>query len=165
MKTLRLLVIDKCNRKCEGCCNKQWDLNLLPICDSFKGYSEIILTGGEPMLNPSLIRSLAIHIRKETQYPIYMYTAKVDDLEEILSVLYFLDGITVTIHEEKDWDSFSILNKSLLDFGYEKSLRLNVFKECNLRSYHEFDKWKIKDSIEWIDPCPLPTNEVFMRRE
>lgn len=162
IKTLRLLITEKCNRNCPGCCNNQWNLNKLDICNSFKPYNEIILTGGEPMLKPHYVKSIIQLIRKENQCPIYMYTAKVDNIQESLSVLFFLDGITVTIHDKKDWDSFSIFNK-VLPTGCRKSLRLNVFKECNLPSYKQFIKWKIKDSMEWIENCPLPTNEVFMK--
>ena len=47
-KTLRLLLFEDCNRNCKKCCNKQWDLKLLPEVGSFKDWDEIILTGGEP---------------------------------------------------------------------------------------------------------------------
>jgi hypothetical protein len=162
MKKLRLLVTKKCNRTCPGCCNKDWDLDNLPICDSFDGYKEVILTGGEPMLNPNNLIYLIKEIRKESQAPIYLYTAKVDNIQRALSILFFIDGITVTIHEETDWDSVAEFNR-LLPTNCRKSLRLNVFKECNLPSYDEFYKWKVKDSIEWIENCPLPTDEVFMK--
>ena len=162
MKTLRLLITEKCNRNCPKCCNKQFGIKTLPVCYSFKNYKEIILTGGEPMLSPSSVRFLINSIRKESQSPIYMYTAKVDDIQAVLSVLFFLDGITVTIHEEKNWDLFFKLN-DMLPNSCRKSLRLNVFKNCNLRSYDQFNKWKVKDSIEWLDECPLPVDEVFMR--
>ena len=164
MKKLRLLITEKCNRSCSGCCNKQRDLNTLPICNSYEGYKEIILTGGEPMLNPNHVVYLIHNIRKETRggTPIYLYTAKVDNVQGVLSVLYFLDGMTVTVHEEKDWDYVSRLNM-LLPNNCRKSLRLNVFKDANLHSYDQFVKWKVKDSIEWIKNCPLPTSEVLMK--
>jgi molybdenum cofactor biosynthesis enzyme MoaA len=44
MKKLRLLVTSECNRSCSGCCNKEWDLDKLPVCESYKDYDEIYLT-------------------------------------------------------------------------------------------------------------------------
>ena len=40
-KKLRLLVTENCNRNCEGCCNKDWDLSSLEVCTSYKGYDEV----------------------------------------------------------------------------------------------------------------------------
>lgn len=163
-KTLRLLITEKCNRNCPDCCNKQMDLETLPVCTSYKGYDEIILTGGEPMLMPNKVRMLVNTIRKQTrdETKIYMYTAKTDNLQGALSVLYFLDGMTVTIHDIGDWTPFGKFN-SRLPVKCDKSLRLNVFKTCRLRNYYMFDKWKVKDDVEWLKDCPLPPNEVFMR--
>ncbi|MBU1087771.1 MAG: hypothetical protein KKD05_09695, partial [Candidatus Omnitrophica bacterium] len=55
MKKLRLLLFTECNRNCNGCCNNDWDLKSLLNEHLFKEYSEILLTGGEPMLHPELI--------------------------------------------------------------------------------------------------------------
>ena len=67
MKKLRLLITEKCNRKCEGCCNLDWDLQNLPVCTSFKGYDEILLTGGEPQLEPVLILSTVEKIKQQNK--------------------------------------------------------------------------------------------------
>ena len=47
---LRLLLLDDCNRNCPGCCNRDWDLQALPLCQDYTPYRLIMLTGGEPML-------------------------------------------------------------------------------------------------------------------
>ena len=161
---LRLLVSDKCNRACPGCCNNDWDLKSLPTVENFKNFSEILLTGGEPMLSPQRIRTLITEIRKENNCPIYIYTAKVDDLQEILSVLFFSDGITLTLHDQSDVFSFWMLNE-MLPSGTKKSLNLNVFNGVVLPEGDDIDfgKWKIKTGIEWKKDCPLPEDEVFMR--
>jgi molybdenum cofactor biosynthesis enzyme MoaA len=52
VKKLRLLVTERCARSCSGCCNHDWDLAALPTCESYAGYDEVLLTGGEPMLYP-----------------------------------------------------------------------------------------------------------------
>lgn len=186
MKILRLLVTQDCNRSCEGCCNKQWDLHQLPICKSYKGYNMIILTGGEPGLKPQLLKKVINQINlRVPEIPIYLYTA----YPKILlnrTIIDRLDGITLTLHTKHDADIFEMLeltakscsvnkfntftnyhmNKDGKVIGIRmhdmpKSLRLNIFK--GVRTPTLYHNWKVKKSIEWIKDCPLPKNEVFMR--
>ena len=53
---LRLLLFEECDRDGPGCCNRDWDLRSLPVCRDFTPYQVIMLTGGEPMLHPEIIR-------------------------------------------------------------------------------------------------------------
>ena len=162
MKKLRLLITEKCNRNCEGCCNKDYDLENLPKIDNhFLYWDEILLTGGEPMLIPQIIRNLASKIRSVNQCPIYVYTAKVDDLQAILSTLFFVDGLTVTLHEQKDVKPFLRFNKVIPNW-VRKQLRLNIFKGIKISTIN-LGKWKIKKNIVWLKNCPLPEDETFMR--
>ena len=115
MKELRLLLFKDCNRKCKGCCNKDWDLDNLPVCKSFKDYKTIMLTGGEPMLNPKLVEETIMAIRRINKTAkIIMYTAKVDHYN-ILYICKLLDGLTLTLHKQSDVKDFQILN-ALFDF-------------------------------------------------
>lgn len=160
---LRLLLTEKCNRRCRGCCNKNYDLKALPICNNFAEYEEIMLTGGEPMLNPPLI-ALAIHkIRKQSSAPIYLYTADCSDITILLNILGIIDGITLTLHTPKDVKPFKIYN-ALVSEGsaLSKSLRLNVFKGVSLKGI-DLSKWKVKKDKVWIKNCPIPKDEIFMR--
>lgn len=164
---LRLLLWDDCLRKCKGCCNKEWDLNSLPICTSFEGFEEIILTGGEPMLYPQTILEVIDIIRRKTKTPIYLYTSDVSNIEMTLKILSRIEGITLTLHTQRDSFSLYPLNKSLLaikcfDEAFNKSLRLNVFKGIWLNKTN-LSLWKIKDNMVWIKKCPLPKDEVFMK--
>jgi organic radical activating enzyme len=163
---LRLLLTEKCNRKCKGCCNKDWDLQSLPICTNYNNYDELILTGGEPMLIPLTVSKVIDEIRKQTSCPIYLYTAKTDMPETLLEILFKLDGLTVTIHTQKDLLSFAsfehYLNECWVSRSVlQKSLRLNIFKD--IENYFSFVSWKIKDNIVWKKDCPLPEDEIFMR--
>ncbi len=161
-KTLRLLLFEDCNRSCEGCCNKQWDLNNLPVVNDFTPYDEIILTGGEPMLKHQLVRDTIHFIRKTNQHAkIIMYTAMTTMPHTLAGILYRLDGLTVTLHNQDDvlpWVLFDSITRTI-----GKSLRLNVFDEVDLSDYQIPEFWQIKDNIEWLEDCPLPDNEVFMR--
>ena len=156
---LRLLVTKDCNKSCQKCCNKQFNLDTLPVCESYKGYDEIILTGGEPMLYPEMVLKLLQTIRDETGTPIYMYTAKVDGIESV-AIYKQLDGITVTLHDQKDvlpfWYFLLALNTD------NKSKQVNIFKGVDATHLFLWN-WNVKNNIDWIEDCPLPQNEVFMR--
>lgn len=160
---LRLLLFKDCNRRCRGCCNKGFDLDNLPVIQDFTGYECIMLTGGEPMLKPEVIRQTVANIRKQTNAPIIVYTAKYDDVTTILDILSVVDGLTVTLHVPKDLTVFQEFNNALERVDLTgKSLRLNVFNNVHLKGT-DVSKWKVKKGIKWIKDCPLPTNEKFMR--
>lgn len=165
MTTLRLLVTEQCPRACPGCCNRDWDLANLPICTSFKGYDEILLTGGEPMLFKEEMRDLIARINRQTDAPVYFYTADLTDHDGVQDVLDMAEGMTVTLHEPEDLPAFlSFVN---FQFNYRKSqcrsLRVNSFKGVPTIHPLMCGDFVIKDEIEWIANCPLPENETFMR--
>lgn len=165
--TLRLLVTAACPRDCEGCCNKSWDLDALPLCSDFRGYDEIILTGGEPMLAATKVLNLLHQIIRPDapKASIYVYTADLSNPWKVLNVLTAVDGLTVTLHEQNDVRPFQEFCGLLDALGYDKpkSLRLNVFDDITLPFNPSLKRWEIKWAIQWIENCPLPENEVFMR--
>lgn len=161
-KKLRLLMFAACDRDCIGCCNKDWDLDKLPVIRDFTGYDKILLTGGEPMLHPGLIMSVVSFIEEITDTPIYLYTAKVDDLPIALVMLTHMKGMTVTLHEQKDVIPFRTFMHAVFNRGIVgKSLRVNIFKGVCAGEIR--DEWMVKADIEWIKDCPLPEGEVFQR--
>jgi hypothetical protein len=163
MKKLRLLVTEKCSRNCLNCCNNSWDLSELPIEDDFSQYDMIMLTGGEPMLDLKALIDLIIKIRNKTDAPVYVYTAMVNDTTSALWVLNWVDGMTVTLHDQTDVEPFLIFNNAIQRADLEpKSLRLNVFRGVNI-NLEGLARWKTKNNIEWIENCPLPKDEVFKR--
>lgn len=164
MKKLRLLITQKCNRSCPGCCNKQWDLNTLPIAENFQQYDEIYITGGETMLFQDEMLLLIQSLKTYTKAKIYVYTADIS--LNLLTVLKVADGITLTVHTERDWKLFKNFDFLFKEFYYEfrhKSLRLNIFEECKANSEEVQYYWKVKNNIEWIEDCPLPKDEEFKR--
>ena len=102
MNKLRLLLFEECDRHCAGCCNDDWDLSKLPRVDSYAGYDSISITGGEPLLEPSLVTAVVWRIRKETQCPLYLYTAKISDVDVFLDMLSEVDGICLALHDPED---------------------------------------------------------------
>ena len=163
MKKLRLLMTKTCNRSCSGCCNKDWDLDNLPIADSYSDYEIIMITGGEPLLFPSELRDLIHDLRGKTKATIYVYTAKMDDPDLFIDILSRVDGITLTIHEKEDIPDFiklcQAINPELIK---RKGMRLNVFISACVSNSIIPDWWDYK-YINWIPNCPLPENEEFKR--
>lgn len=160
MKKLRLLLFEKCNRTCKGCCNQYWDLGSLPRAKRFHQYNEVLLTGGEPMLDPLLIINTAKKISSYSNAKIFLYTAKIDDWQAVLSVLHYIDGMSVTLHKQSDVRRFQHLNDVLVRSKIKKSLKINIFG--NVRIGFNVDLWRIKHK-KWIDHQHLPKNEVFKR--
>lgn len=156
---LRLLLFEECQRNCPGCCNRGWDIKHLPVCQDYTPYRLIMLTGGEPMLHPEMVRTAVAAIRAQTNAPIYLYTAMVDGLDDLLPIL---DGVTVTLHDRADVAPFEQFVRSARNLQ-GKSLRLNVFEEAGTVTCP--DGWQVKDHIQWIPNCPLPDGEVLMRYE
>ena len=169
MKKLRLLVTKYCPKSCEGCCNKDWNLDNLPIIDDFSKYDEILITGGEPLAKVQRDITLRIvefiHIFNPSAQ-IIVYTASPSGILWLNS-MYAVDGYTLTIHNESDIDALYDLNNVILSnekyYREFYSLRLNVFKGIELPKELDLRCWTVKKDIEWIPNCPLPEDEIFMR--
>lgn len=172
MKKLRLLITEKCNRDCPGCCNKDWDLKTLFTLepDDNTNWDLIMITGGEPMLlskNGKLNYALAKLRKKYPLTEIILYTAWSYNPIQFVDQLELFDGVTLTLHEQSDVPAFIELQKEMKKRGsvcmdYEFSKRLNVFSGINIDGV-DMETWKVKSNIEWIVNCPLPQDEKFMR--
>lgn len=161
-KKLRLLLWEKCNRTCPGCCNKDWDLtNLQVVTDQeLQESNEIMLTGGEPMLYTTTLHVAIRHIRKMSDALIYVYTADVSNYKEALTVIAAVDGICVTLHNQADVAPFLLFAEKSSCLR-QRSKRVNVFKGVELPSVPP--NWICKNDMEWIQNCPLPDGEIFRR--
>jgi len=166
---LRLLLTTDCNRDCPGCCNKDWDLSRLPIVSSYTGYDEIMITGGEPLLELDKLYSTILHIREQNlACKIYVYTAlQPINIMAIISVLGYIDGLRFTLHEQLDVMPFEELVRIIAlatTYAQTKSLSVNIFRGIKYNR-EKLIGWTIKDNIVWIKDCPLPKGETFMRLE
>ena len=164
---LRLLITEECNRDCPSCCNKDWDLKALDVETDFSQYDTIMLTGGEPLLDPNATLSAITYIREEVpKASIFVYTAMTHWVAPLVAILAVADGLTVTLHEQGDVAPFCRFADFLWDHPKlvrGKSLRLNTFKRVYIDLWEIKEIWDVKDNIEWIKDCPLPENEVFKR--
>jgi hypothetical protein len=169
LRKLRLLLWPTCNRVCPGCCNNDWELDKLQVCDDFFDYDEILLTGGEPMIWPLEVLRSIDYIRGYSAASMYLYTAKVDDVDQALRVLRFVNGFTVTLHTQRDvapFTAFAIAYLAKVRRGAMecKSMRLNVFHGVAIDEAAT-EGFIVKRDMIWIKDCPLPQDEVFMRYE
>lgn len=174
MVKLRLLFTKECNRNCKGCCNKDWNLDGLPTVTNFSKYDEILITGGEPLLFYKELIGFIKALRIVSNAKIYVYTAmtvnKYRTFKPIYEIIKYVDGVTLTLHNQSDSDNF---NHVLYSQKYDeetfrafcgKSLRLNIFKNIIYSKVAaEENGWIIKDNMVWIDNCPLPIDEEFMK--
>lgn len=160
---LRLLITKDCDRSCKGCCNRDWDLDNIPVNNyTFTGYDQVLITGGEPMLYPTKVKALCIYIRINNPLAkIIMYTAKTNNIVSFIETLKLLDGVTLTLHTQEDVKTFKALNKQLT-LDPKKSYRLNIFSGIKIGSL-DTQGWQVKEGLEWLKNCPLPENEVFMQ--
>lgn len=173
-KKLRLLVTAKCPNKCELCCNKQFDLNSLPIVSRWD-YEEIMITGGEPLLFDDYLLGIILSINDISEMmgnnpKIFVYTS-ICNYEKVLNILPHINGIVLTPHKESDILNFMELNNFLgarRDYFYVKdkvsSLRLKLFPDIKALLPKDIDLslWQVRD-VEWIENCPVPEGEDFRR--
>lgn len=172
MKKLRLLITEVCNRNCKGCCNKYWDLKSIPQSQLSEAhtFSEIMFTGGEPLLKPELTDQLATCIKSlmHPQARLYIYTAEPTAIQpDNFSVV---DGFTITLHEQEDVQPFidwCITILPQIDRSRGRRWRLNVFDTVKIPRFIRATLvdmgWLVKD-MKWVVDCPLPDNEVFERQ-
>lgn len=161
-KKLRLVLFEDCNRNCSGCCNKDWDIQNLPVCTDYSPYEMILLTGGEPMLKPDVVVQAINEIREQTDSPIILYTANLEKPLWLFLITGLIDGLTVTVHNKADAVSFMDFDKRFKPSAQMMyRLRLNVFEEAGFVPSKPY--WKVKGNMKWIPNCPLPDGEVLMR--
>jgi hypothetical protein len=173
MRKARVLITKKCDRDCDGCCNKS------SILDSMKDitdlqilqeYQVIMITGGEPILVPEKLMDLLHWLDEHMEHttPIYLYSARYDRkiYEKIMSLI---NGLHFTLHAEaNDEDIADLKALSLFLKGYgrhHQSLRLAI----DTRVYSRYDlsnidlsAWSVVRKMTWLKDAPLPAGEELL---
>lgn len=166
-KKLRLLVTKVCDRRCPGCCNKDYDLDNLPKITDFHGWDEIMITGGEPLLFPEQLRKFVKELDsvKDNETKLYLYTASMNLITNWEWIITWFDGVQLTIHDlsQEEIDYFN--NTVLLHrrFTLPRTLRLSVFPELKYPILIRPKLWDVVRFQGWIEKCPLPAGETLGR--
>ena len=174
MRTIRLLVTEKCTRNCEGCCNKdikpEWGIKMEDVIDHCDDL--LLITGGEPLLFPEQLCVLLESLHQEQE--VILYTGIFPDEDPFMDqIIQMLDGITFTIHDERGVDEFIALQRYLnvmeTGFAVKQSIRVfppkkrvNIFCDVKITKPINFYGWDVK-FIEWVKDCPLPKEETFLQ--
>lgn len=97
----------KCNRQCPGCANTYGSVmsKAQPLYNiaQLKGYKNLVISGGEPMLFPDRVLKLAKVLKKHVpEAKVFLYTAYNRDTRQIERILPYIDGVNYTVHKEAD---------------------------------------------------------------
>lgn len=175
-KTARLITTLRCNYDCNYCCNKKESVKrqMLPLKDLkiLKEFEEVVITGGEPLLN--INKTLFIIGNIKTINPtakIYLYTSGGVTLAEreysrfgydkkLISLFKLIDGLTYTIHPS-DY-SANIFNnfQELLKIYTPDICRLTIDPNMGDINIVPWLWCKVK-LLEVQTECPVPGNEIL----
>ena len=179
----RVIVTNECALKCPGCCNEIASLTATPIMSILdllerepKGWpTELIITGGEPLLNERtrgrVLRMLASAQRVPSITDIWLYTAWWN--ENIIYMLPYLSGITFTLHHEPHnlsslWGVQRSLTGYLRRFGQRHQLNNRLRVDSRVPAKVVDSVWSAVQDVftemklfDWIDTGerPLPPDE------
>lgn len=169
---MHLLITDKCDRDCKWCCNKQYDVNDIPVAtkEEYESVDTVCLTGGEPFKygEPFVVASWL-----KSKYPniknVYVYTNAAPLFEWLeknkptaLGYIGFswLDGLSVSIKNMDDVLAF----KSLVVYPLIKQLKSNyLYVMDGLYPLYTGNFRVIKR--EWQEEFKPAKNTIFRRLE
>ena len=172
MRVLRLITTYDCHRNCENCCNKQFifEKDMVPFLSTYEtpfcAFDQVILTGGEPLLHKMSLMAWVHTIKRSvTDTKLIVYTSKTDEIDFIEILIHYVDGLTVSIHNQEDMDDFMRLNFWLLRLkryimDNNVTLRLNVQKGVEVKALN-LSIWRQIKEFEMLEICPLPSNEII----
>ena len=182
----RLILFFDCPRKCEKCCNT--DNSLMQQIKHIKftdllNYSEIYITGGEPLLEPNKVLAL-IQALKKANYTgkIGLYTANYmpksqkDEkyIDAVIEIIKLVDGLQYTMHKDTTLgdithlQQFTALLNTYAPAYHALDYRLNIdeYWYDTIVDYTMLEHiWKVIKKMVWKDNCPLPVGEDLVMLE
>lgn len=171
MRTARVIITFDCKRNCSYCSNKftsiiDTAITIKSIDEMFKQkFDEVVITGGEPMLNPERTMAIISRIKKiNDRIKVFMYTANYNSY--IQTILKSIDGITYSIHEnssEEDAKDLLKMQAEIIGHKNSKSLRLYVNQSYPRKDLIIPSLWhriKIENPLT-ENKCKIPDNEIL----
>lgn len=140
-KIIHLFITDRCDHDCALCCNKQYDIDKIPVVtvDELKYADTVCITGGEPFL----IDNISFFTRDlKLQYPnvkhLYVYTSGLCFMYWVARKRTYdyalIDGINLSPKNKMDVKSIYWTLSSPVrydEFASLKSNRLYLFPEVD----------------------------------
>lgn len=178
MKKARVMVTQVCNRSCTYCCNTEAMMTLAQAkkLDEIRGFDEVMITGGEPLLKPEATEAILDVLRRNNpDASFYLYTAWCPSGHNAVleSILGKLDGIQYTLHtNSREMDIERFARMQILIGGRRWggdagpfSARLYIvpgmWQSFELRP----DYWDRIEKKPWVEDCPLPEGETLFTLE
>lgn len=165
-RNIHLLTTSLCDRNCPYCCNKQYDLSMIPQVsdEELRRAENIFLTGGEPFAfsRPNEIadclkckyKNIKKVIVYTNAYELWLYLASQQSLSRI-------DGVTVSLKEWRDKDYFESM-----------AFLLEAYPNCKNNWLYYFEDYLIDEldtsgfkvfAREW-QPDFVPAPDSIFRR-
>jgi biotin synthase-like enzyme len=178
-KTLRLLITEKCHRKCEYCSNKfikpKKTIDKTWLIHRLKEYDELVLTGGEPILvyDEELLPIIRLARTWAPKTKIFVYMSLLRPLFRARIIVTLVDGLTITIRNLEDTIFLRELNSILSnDLKFIKSLHVkHYFGGRNTEEFEDMKQitnflthWKKSFHSEFDkNTCRLLKHESFFK--
>jgi len=178
MKKARVMITQVCNRDCSYCCNtaEMMAMSEVKKLDSIRGFDEVMITGGEPLLRPEATEAILDVLRRQNpDAKFYLYTAWCPrgHTDVMRSILSKLDGIQYTLHtgsSEEDIERFARMEELVSRRrwggpGEAFSARLYIVPGMWRRFNLQPDSWTRIEKKPWVENCPLPEGETLITLE
>jgi MoaA/NifB/PqqE/SkfB family radical SAM enzyme len=167
----RLLITEECERNCPYCCNQYESImskmQTIHGLGELQGYDEVMITGGEPMLDPERTLMIAAELKiRDPERPVYLYTALFDPaIEKILDVV---DGVHYTVHENASGaDVLGLSAFHGMIMNRRGSYRLFIHPDSGISITLATWVWSRIEMKPWLteDGCCLPEGEELLLLE
>ena len=174
---MHLMILSKCNYKCELCCNKLYDIEKIPVATvkELKTIHTLCITGGEPFTASIDLDDFARSVKND--FPnienIFVYTSGLILMYHLPHIFSYIDGLSISPKSMKDWLALEkIANSTSRDYlnniSRLPSNRLYVFKEqvpfFEKRFKHIANKLNLNVLYRtWDKEFKTPDNEIFRR--
>lgn len=160
---IHLMVTPLCNRDCPYCCNKQYDMNSIPVVSEKEllAAHTLCLTGGEPFAyaNPVAIAGYyKRHYRNIEKIYVYTNAKELYFWLDYDSSLGAIDGLNISIKSKSDQITFNLISKFYRISTTENRLYIfnNLYPKEIPVNFEVFER-------EWQTEF-VPANDSIFRR-